>query len=302
MKTVPSLVLALTAFSAAAQTSEPTMTFDDRLITFTNLEGKVFPDAHLVRADSKSIIVKTEDFYGNVPFTNLSQSTQEQLGLTADYMAETRAFQEGRAKASAAALERTKAILVADKEKMSDTNNLLKMTVRAFSGASVPSAYGIIYPCTVTLNGAPTRVYVARLPVAQVNGYITQLNQAKNQVQSLQQTVDRASGAVDSSQRQLNEDRRQLTHATALDDQNIAKGTVDPYAAALNQGAISSAQRARQADIDAATVNLRDLEDRLSQEQTQLNELQKTEPVLSVVTSGLMQGGLHVEIVVPSSN
>jgi hypothetical protein len=166
MKTTLITILMLGLVIAGhSQPKEPTLTFDNQIVTFSNLQGKLYQEAHLVRADSKSIIVKTEDFYGNVPFTNLSQETESRLGLTVNYLAETRVFQEGRAKASAAALERTKALLAADQEKMSDTNNLLKMTVIAFSGAPVPSAYGTVYPCMVTLNGSPTRVYVAHLPL-----------------------------------------------------------------------------------------------------------------------------------------
>ncbi len=291
MKTVLSLILAVAALRAAAQTLEPTMTFDDRLVTFTNLQGKVFPDAHLVRADSKSIIVKTDDFYGNVPFTNLSQSTQEQLGLTPDYMAETHAFQEGRAKAGAAALERTKAMLAADQEKMSDTNNLLKMRVTAFSGAPVPSAYGTIYPCIVTLNGSATRVYVARIPLTVVNGYINQVNGLKGAISQEETRIANWSSGL--KQRQYQNERANVQAPDSAYGDPAYVNSVMAQKASL---------QAAKVDLDKEASSLTDAQSQLDRQHTELSELQKAEPVLTVVTSGLMQGGLHVEVVVPRSN
>jgi hypothetical protein len=281
MKTVLFAILSsLLLITAHAQPAEPTLTFTNQIVTFTNLEGKVFQDAQILRADSKSVIVKTSDFYGNVPLTSISPSTQESLGLTADFMAKTRAFQQNREEAAAAALERTKAILAADQEKMKDPTNLLKMTVSAFIGGPVSSAYGEIYPCMVTLNGRPARVYVARLPVAEVTDHITQVNQLSN-------SIVRSKGRIAARAAKQRQNQAEKPGATAGGPAYVNSSTA--------QG---NAGNATQPGADGDPSGVVEAQS-LSNRQTQLAQLQSQDPVFSVILSGLAQGGMHVMVVVP---
>ncbi len=285
MKTALFAILSSSLLIAAhAQPAEPTLTFTNQVVTFTNLQGKVFQDAEILRADSKSVIVKTVDFYGNVPFTNISASTQESLGLTADFMAKTRAFQESREEAAAAALERTKAILTADQEKMKDPTNLLKMTVSAFIGGPVSSAYGEIYPCMVTLNGRPARVYVARLPVAEITDHITQVNQLKS-------SITRSQGRI--AARQAASKQRQ----SQMEKPGATAGSPGYVSSSTAQG---NAANTAQLGTNADSAGVIEAQSSLANRQAQLAQLQSQDPIFSVILSGLAQGGMHVMVVVPS--
>jgi hypothetical protein len=94
------------ALSASAQN----ITFTNKTATFTNLEGQVYRDVALVRADLDGLIWRDENGSGGrICFTNLSQSFLDTLGIppervaVAKARAERRAVSEAQYRAAAAA-------------------------------------------------------------------------------------------------------------------------------------------------------------------------------------------------------
>src|ERR1039458_5942867 len=102
-KILPLLVLGFAGVAAG----QDTITFTNKLITFTNLQGKVFRDVRLVRADLDGIIYRETVGVGGgrVCYTNLSLGLLESLDIPTNRIAVAKARADHQAADDAARSE-----------------------------------------------------------------------------------------------------------------------------------------------------------------------------------------------------
>jgi peptidoglycan hydrolase CwlO-like protein len=93
----------------------------------------------------------------------------------------------------------------------------------------------------------------------------------------------------------LKQRQQQVDRADAVAP-TYAAGDANYVNAAMAQ---RSAVNTSQADLNVDADSMATAQSQLDKQRNDLTDLQKTEPVLWVVTSGLSQGGLHVEVVAP---
>ncbi len=93
--------LALSVFLAATFAAD--ITFTNKTVTFTNLEGNVYAQVDLVRADMDGLVWRAEASGGRVCYTNLEPAFMQALGIPTNRINLARARSERRAVASAQA-------------------------------------------------------------------------------------------------------------------------------------------------------------------------------------------------------
>src|ERR1039457_954342 len=81
---------------------QDTLTFTNKLATFTNLQGQVYRDVQLVRADAYSIIYRETVGGGSVCLTNLPVAFLESLGISSNQITVAKAGADRRAAGDAA--------------------------------------------------------------------------------------------------------------------------------------------------------------------------------------------------------
>lgn len=83
-----SLIACWLALSPAGQAqTNSVITFTNRFATFTNLQGQMYSNVELVRAEDRRIMYRCEGGGGTVYYTNLSPATLEGMGLSTNRIA-----------------------------------------------------------------------------------------------------------------------------------------------------------------------------------------------------------------------
>ena len=81
-------ILALCLLAASALAQQGTITFTNKIATFTNLEGRIFKDVQLVRADLDGLIwMQDVTSAGRICYTNLDPDVLESFGISSNRIA-----------------------------------------------------------------------------------------------------------------------------------------------------------------------------------------------------------------------
>src|SRR5262245_1006919 len=88
---------------------------ENKTATFTDLQGRVYENAALVRADLTKLIFKTNGDFGTVALTNLSATTLGRLGIPTNQVQKAQELErqkkEAQAKEQAISAEEQKLLL-----------------------------------------------------------------------------------------------------------------------------------------------------------------------------------------------
>jgi hypothetical protein len=143
MRTILILLFVFCSSPLFSQTPQPAVTFTNRVVTITNLQGEAFKDIQLVRADAKGIVYVYPNALGGgkIHYTNLSPATLAAIGLDADA-----ADKESKLTAEEAAHE--KQLADEEREKMRDPANY--KTVHLASFTTLPNMGAGVGQGTVT--------------------------------------------------------------------------------------------------------------------------------------------------------
>ena len=101
--------------------------FTNRVVTFTNLQGRTYRNVGLVRADDRGVVYQSGGEWGLVRYTNLSAQTIEDLGLPANKINALANAEKERA-------ARLKEMAEQERERMADPANWTPVHVVAGQG------------------------------------------------------------------------------------------------------------------------------------------------------------------------
>lgn len=270
------------------------VSFTNKVMTFTDLHGQVYPDATIKRADFNAdgtgqIIYQTNDNYNAISFARLTPETLTSLGVPANYadIARDRDTQKQEVASKEAQAN------AAEQQRLLDPANLTSIRVDAvISKVGFDPVYGTIYSCRTQFgqNPALLNILVARLP-DRVPAYfdsVTQHDQAvaalKDQIAGRQTWVANASAQLSQQQNQIRQTEAQVNAGTA--------GMADwVYPAAVQRNAVEMEKQEQRRDISTYT----NAQQQIVNDQDRLKDLEKDQLTLKdtgpAVTTLLMLPG-----------
>ncbi len=202
-----------------------TMPYTNKVATFTDLSGNVYPNADLVRAEfspdgAGRIVFRTNGEFGTVSLLNLSAQTLSSLGVPANHTQIARDLEEQR---KAAILKEAQAN-AEEQQKLLDRSNLIPVKIDSVvAKIGYDPIYGTLYSCRVHLGQNPgvLNILVAKLP-DEIQNYYQQVKKTEDEVSTLQSQVNGAQNWAAGASWQLSQQRYQIEQAQAQTQANYA--------------------------------------------------------------------------------
>jgi hypothetical protein len=251
------VAMLLMSVSALAQTqTNRVVTFTNQFATFTNLQGRLYANVELVRADLFSITYRNEAGGGRIYLTNLAPAVLEKLGLATNSAAIAAEFDAelARQKAESAAVE---------DERSRDPKNWKEVHV-----LEILREYGGGIECSV--KEISRRVIIRGVPASLINYWNQRRNlqhtiaQLNAQIQQLRAQSQQLSAQIDAQRPHLEQRSRELAQLDAATPA-YAYGDVDYVNAVM----------AARANINLAKENLNVDTEEFNKQVDQLNNLQQ---------------------------
>lgn len=257
------LIVCLCGVAAGQSTKE--ITFTNRVVTFTNLQGRTYRNVDLVRADNMGLVYQSDGQWGMVRYTNLSAQTIQDLGLPADKVTALADAEKQRA-------ARMEELAAQERERMADPANWATVHVVAGQGTDA----GWIWQ----VREFPGWFFIANLPVktaAYFRDYYTliyKINVLKGQSAQLDQ-YSRQTGAQENQLKAESQKEKGLPNQPMVTVPTFLGGTANTYAADASrrqwtaeieqrtkqlQGEMSNISKAKSLDESEIRTNQDDLQ------------------------------------------
>ena len=194
-------LIAVLLLTAVAQLLAQDITFTNKTVTFTNLEGRVFKDVLLVKGDADGLIWRADASGGRVSYTNMAPEILQRLGVPTNRI-EMALARAGQRQKAMEAQQQQQAAVAAQAAKMSRWQELKIISIDFYTWSRYKCA---VAPINLGDKPVPSYILVDRLPDSltaipnQIRDEQAKLKQLSEQIQIYAKAIANKQRAVDAA-------------------------------------------------------------------------------------------------------